>query len=219
LTLFAEGTRYTAEKYKASVEFAKKTGITPLKHLLLPRTKGFILAVQQMRNKVPAVYSCTMTFNTKEGSPSFKSLLFGRPATSEVFIERIPIEDVPEDPVQAADWLHESYRQRDQLIDIYKKEGKFPDTWPASRYLRGPIQAHYRPRRLYLLLIALGSSMLTLPPIGRAIYSLLCSGLLNLSLAIILLGLVYVALVKMMELSSASKGSTYGSDSLRSKST
>ena len=50
--------------------------------------------------------------SSKEGSPSFKSLLFGRPATSEVFIERIPIEDVPEDPVQAADWLHESYRQR-----------------------------------------------------------------------------------------------------------
>lgn len=34
----------------ASVEFAKKSGLQPLQHLLLPRTKGFLLTVKKNRN-------------------------------------------------------------------------------------------------------------------------------------------------------------------------
>lgn len=41
LLIFAEGTRFSQEKYRASLEFAKQKGNLPiLKHHLVPRTKG-----------------------------------------------------------------------------------------------------------------------------------------------------------------------------------
>lgn len=63
LVLFAEGTRFTPAKHAASVEFATKAGIAPLKHLLIPRTKGFLAAVEKLRGKF-ALYCITMAFNT-----------------------------------------------------------------------------------------------------------------------------------------------------------
>ena len=41
LLLYPEGTRYTLDKHKASVEFAREKQIEPMKHHLIPRAKGF----------------------------------------------------------------------------------------------------------------------------------------------------------------------------------
>ena len=101
---------------------------------------------------------------------------------------------------------------QDKLIDIYLKEGKFPATW-SSPYVRGPIRSHYRPRRLHLLLVTLVSGYFTLPLVARGIYSLLTSGVFSITLVAIIVALVYFALQKMLELSTVSKGSSYGSDS------
>ena len=49
LLLLCEGTRFTEEKHKTSVEFAKKKGLPILKHHLLPRSKGFLLSVQGLK--------------------------------------------------------------------------------------------------------------------------------------------------------------------------
>jgi hypothetical protein len=64
LVLFAEGTRFTPAKHAASIAFAEKSGLPPLKNLLLPRTKGFLATLQQIRGKFPAIYCATLAFNT-----------------------------------------------------------------------------------------------------------------------------------------------------------
>jgi len=51
LLLFCEGTRFTESKHAASVEIAKKKGLPPLKHHLLPRTKGFVHSVHGLKGK------------------------------------------------------------------------------------------------------------------------------------------------------------------------
>lgn len=51
LLLFAEGTRFTEAKHKASMEVARKKGIPELKHHLLPRTKGFVLTMTGVKGK------------------------------------------------------------------------------------------------------------------------------------------------------------------------
>lgn len=56
LTLFAEGTRFTEEKYLASVKVAKEKGLQPLLHHLLPRTRGFVASVPHLKGKVAAIY-------------------------------------------------------------------------------------------------------------------------------------------------------------------
>lgn len=49
--IFCEGTRFTKEKHKASMEYAKLKGYKELKHHLLPRTKGFHLLMQLAKSK------------------------------------------------------------------------------------------------------------------------------------------------------------------------
>jgi lysophosphatidic acid acyltransferase/lysophosphatidylinositol acyltransferase len=41
ILLFPEGTRFSAEKHAASLEFAASRDLPLLQHHLLPRTKGF----------------------------------------------------------------------------------------------------------------------------------------------------------------------------------
>jgi lysophosphatidic acid acyltransferase/lysophosphatidylinositol acyltransferase len=49
LCLFAEGSRFTEEKHKKSIEFAKARGLPVLKHHLFPRTKGFSLLAKNLK--------------------------------------------------------------------------------------------------------------------------------------------------------------------------
>ena len=48
--MYAEGTRYTEAKHKASIEYAKSKNLPIYKHHLLPRIKGFNLLMQSGRN-------------------------------------------------------------------------------------------------------------------------------------------------------------------------
>ena len=77
---------------------------------------------------------------------------------------------------------------QDKMIDMFKTEGKFPSSIPGHNF-EGPIRSHYRPRRLWTMLVILISSFLTLPPVFHAFYSLFCSGILNVVFGVILLGL------------------------------
>lgn len=76
--MFPEGTRFTQEKYEASMEVAREKGLPLLKHHLLPRTKGFVVgyirictfqikpssmgivfiqaSIPYLKGKVPAIY-------------------------------------------------------------------------------------------------------------------------------------------------------------------
>ena len=45
-------------------------------------------------------------------APVFKSLVLGRPIAAEVLIERIPLDDIPEDSDKAANWLHQNYHHK-----------------------------------------------------------------------------------------------------------
>merc|ERR1712071_362713 len=120
LHLFAEGTRYTAAKHAASVEFAKKSGRPALKHLLVPRTKGFLMAVEKLRGKFPAIYCATMVFRLKDGAvPTLKSMMQRKPVVGEVLLERIPMEDIPIGAEEATNWVHERYIHKDEMIETY----------------------------------------------------------------------------------------------------
>jgi len=149
--------------------------------------------------------------NSKEAAaPVFKSLVLGRSIAAEVLIERIPLDDIPEDSDKAANWLHQNYHHKvliinhsfilklfyvyfvsllkDKIIDMFKTEGKFPSSLPGHHF-NGPIRSHYRPRRLWTLLTIFLTSCLTLPPVLNAFYSLFCSGFVSIIIGVVLLGL------------------------------
>lgn len=49
LLLFPEGTRFTKEKHRKSMEVARAKGMPELKHLLFPRTKGFVSTMMALK--------------------------------------------------------------------------------------------------------------------------------------------------------------------------
>ena len=51
ILLFSEGTRFTKEKYEASLKFAEQRGLPLLKHHLLPRSRGFVFCIQHLKDK------------------------------------------------------------------------------------------------------------------------------------------------------------------------
>lgn len=63
LLLFAEGTRFSDDKHKASLNFAKEKGLPLLQHHLTPRTKGFTASLPHLRGRVPAIYNIQLCFD------------------------------------------------------------------------------------------------------------------------------------------------------------
>lgn len=49
VAIYCEGTRFTKEKHAKGVEYAKKHDLPPLKHHITPRTKGFALLAEHLR--------------------------------------------------------------------------------------------------------------------------------------------------------------------------
>ncbi len=120
------------------------------------------------------------------------------------------------------------------MLDIYQREGMFPTSLPnGGHFFNGPIRSHYRPRRLWSLLILMLTTYITLPPVFFALYALFCSGLVNvlIAFALILSGIIFFsflffglmlqlyflscsivafALYKLVGLTRVSKGSAYG---------
>lgn len=108
--MFPEGTRFTADKHKASEEFAREKNLSELKYHLQPRTRGFIASLPSMKGKVPAVYDIFLAFPENEkNSPTITSLLYGKSVTAHMYMKRIPMEDVPSSPVEQEKFLRDMF--------------------------------------------------------------------------------------------------------------
>ena len=66
LLIFPEGTNLSINTKNISNKYGEKTGIAPLKHMILPRSTGLLFCLQQLRGTVDYVYDCTVGY---EGPP------------------------------------------------------------------------------------------------------------------------------------------------------
>lgn len=97
LLLFPEGTRFTPAKHKISEDFAREKKLKELKYHLQPRTKGFIASLPSMKGKVPALYNIQVAFKEDDPiKPTMTNLLFGKPVTCHMYMQRIPLDEIPE---------------------------------------------------------------------------------------------------------------------------
>uniref|UniRef100_A0A8C7J8N2 1-acyl-sn-glycerol-3-phosphate acyltransferase delta n=1 Tax=Oncorhynchus kisutch TaxID=8019 RepID=A0A8C7J8N2_ONCKI len=161
--LHCEGTRFTEEKHQISMEVAEKKGLPKLKHHLLPRTKGFWVAVQNLRGTVAAVYCCTLNFRNNE-TPTLLGVINGKKYHPDLYIRRIPLESVPEDEAECSSWLHKLYQEKDQFQEDYSHTGYFPG--PIVTPLRGP----------WALINWIGWTCLLLYPLYLLLVQLVLSG-------------------------------------------
>lgn len=164
LALFVEGTRFTEDKLQAAQEFAASAGLPIPRNVLIPRTKGFVSAVANLRAFVPAVYDMTVAIPKGAPSPTMLRLLSGKPSVVHVHIRRYTMSDLPETEEGVAQWCKNTFNSKDDLLERHKMDNSFGEE------LYRPIVRPIKP-----LLVVLGWSVLLLYVAGRLLRPLLLS--------------------------------------------
>lgn len=146
LWIFPEGTRRTPAKLKSSQEYAASKGYPVWKHVMLPRHRGFITAVNSLKGVVSVLYETTLQY---EGwgaeAPSFWGIVTtspNKPHIMHVHIKRIPISEVPADDEGKQKWLMDSFARREALIEGFQRTKSFPGRNLAKKYKFSKILPH-----------------------------------------------------------------------------
>ncbi|KAM6462845.1 1-acyl-sn-glycerol-3-phosphate acyltransferase delta isoform 1-T2 [Liasis olivaceus] len=164
--IYCEGTRFTDQKHEISMQVAKAKGLPKLKYHLLPRTKGFAVTVQCLRNVVSAVYDSTLNFRNNE-NPTVLGVLNGKKYHADLYVRRIPLEEVPEDEQECSNWLYKLYQEKDAYQEEYYRTGTYPGTpivpsrrpWPLLNWLFWALLLLYPLFKLLINMISSGSSL------------------------------------------------------------
>ncbi|XP_020205465.1 1-acyl-sn-glycerol-3-phosphate acyltransferase 2 [Cajanus cajan] len=127
LALFVEGTRFTQAKLLAAQEYAASAGLPIPRNVLIPRTKGFVSAVNHMRSFVPAIYDVTVAIPKTSPAPTMLRLFRGKSSVVHVHIKRHLMKDLPEEDDAVAQWCRDIFMAKDALIDKHIAEDTFSD--------------------------------------------------------------------------------------------
>ncbi|OXB60218.1 hypothetical protein ASZ78_002363 [Callipepla squamata] len=200
-----QGTRFTETKHRISMEVAESKGLPKLKYHLLPRTKGFTTAVQCLRGTVSAVYDVTLNFRGNK-NPSLLGILYGKKYEADMCVRRFPLEDIPQDEKEAANWLHKLYQEKDALQEMYNQEGTFPG------------QQFKPPRRPWTLLNFLFWATILLSPLFTFGFGVFASGSPLLILAFLgFVGAASFGVRRLIGVTEIEKGSSYGNQEFKKK--
>ncbi|PIK54697.1 putative 1-acyl-sn-glycerol-3-phosphate acyltransferase delta [Apostichopus japonicus] len=148
MLMFCEGTRFTPEKYEKSKAFAEKKGLPILKHHLTPRTKGFCMAVEGLKGRVPVIMDATVACQ-KNDSATVYDLLLGKRVTYHAFVKIRSMDEVPTDSEEeTSNYCHQLYQEKDNAMDYFMKNDTFhgyDDT----------MKQHFIPPRIQPTLVAM----------------------------------------------------------------
>ncbi|GER52494.1 1-acylglycerol-3-phosphate acyltransferase [Striga asiatica] len=125
LALFVEGTRFTQAKLLAAQEYASSTGLPVPRNVLIPRTKGFVTAVSQMRPFVPAVYDFTIAIPKTSPAPTILRIFNGQSSVVHIHLKRHLMKDLPESDDAVAKWCKDAFVAKDKLLDKHNAENSF----------------------------------------------------------------------------------------------
>ncbi|KAL6987101.1 1-acyl-sn-glycerol-3-phosphate acyltransferase 2 [Sarracenia purpurea var. burkii] len=127
LALFVEGTRFTKAKLLAAQEYASSAGLPVPRNVLIPRTKGFVSAVSQMRSFVPAIYDVTVAIPKSSPPPTMLRLFKGQPSVVHVHLKRHLMKELPETEDAIAQWCRDIFVAKDKLLDKHNVKDTFSD--------------------------------------------------------------------------------------------
>lgn len=124
LVSFVEGTRATEAKIRSSAEWAVERGMEATRHVLIPRTKGFVASVEGLGDHLHAVYDVTIGY--VDGVPTLWQYITGRVKEVHLHVRRFPAEELPKLEAELKQWLLDRFYEKDALLDEYYRTGSFP---------------------------------------------------------------------------------------------
>ncbi|KAI5673583.1 hypothetical protein M9H77_13947 [Catharanthus roseus] len=125
LALFVEGTRFTQAKLLAAQEYAASTGLPVPRNVLIPRTKGFVTAVTELRSFVPAIYNITVAIPKTEPRPTMLRMFRGRSSVVHLHIERHLMAGLPVTSSGIAQWCKDIFVAKDALLERHLAKDTF----------------------------------------------------------------------------------------------
>ena len=153
LIIFPEGTNLSANTRAQSARFSAKSGIPDLKHQILPRSTGLQFCLNELGDTVEYLYDCTIGY---EGIPpggygqdifTLRSVMIqGRvPKSVNMHWRRFPIHTLPlQDHDAMYAWLQQRWREKDDLLEAFQREGKFPADVEAVHIEGGPQEKEWK---------------------------------------------------------------------------
>lgn len=204
ILLFPEGTRFSKEKYAASLEFSTSRGLPPLKHHLVPRTKGFSFTVSRLDpSRISALYDVTLVAGMDDSAPpTLTSVLYGKVTKASMYIRKFPLKDIPKDEAGSAAWLMNLFQEKDQLKESFLQTGCFSELSGFPKY-----QPIVKKSRVYSLIITI---IMNICVIGPLLYFIISGGLYTRLIVVVLLLLAWLAMHRLVNMTKISKSSEYG---------
>lgn len=133
LSIFVEGMEFSRKTLAAAQKFSISSGLPPPRNVLVPRTKGFVAAVNDIRKFVPAIYDLTIAVSKGDAHPSM-SRSSGKPSVVKVHLKRHSMGDLPESEEGIAKWCTDAFVAKDALLDKFIAEGTYGDQiYPSIR--------------------------------------------------------------------------------------
>ncbi|RLM99066.1 1-acyl-sn-glycerol-3-phosphate acyltransferase PLS1 [Panicum miliaceum] len=133
LALFVEGTRITPAKLLAAQEYATSKGLPYPTNLLIPRTKGFVLAVNVMRDFVPAIYDMTVITPKDAPAPTLLRRDNHQYYGCTIFVvgscprKTSSMGSMPKSDEDVSKWCKDIFVAKDALLDKHIATGTFGD--------------------------------------------------------------------------------------------
>ncbi|KAF9364931.1 hypothetical protein BGX34_012038 [Mortierella sp. NVP85] len=184
LVVFPEGTVVSRSTRKRSMAFAEKTGLTDHRHLLLPRTSGMFVCVNQLRGSVEYIYDFTVGYSGIHYGEIPQELyplpgLYvnkAQPKDINMHLRRFAIKDIPESEPEFVEWVRARWREKDDLMEEFYTTGKFPsqltseDIGDSGDKKEGvSIRIPLKLRSVFDYVSYSGISLLALPVVAMAI--------------------------------------------------
>ncbi|CAG8440339.1 2080_t:CDS:2 [Acaulospora morrowiae] len=126
---FVEGTRLNPRKLRDGQRFSRDKGLPVLQNLLVPRTKGFVACVRQLRDThVQYIYDFTIAYRHISRGFQFPPNLLQVHACSpltpswafHVHVKRYAIKDLPRDDEELGEWVRQIFVEKDLLLEDMK---------------------------------------------------------------------------------------------------
>jgi 1-acyl-sn-glycerol-3-phosphate acyltransferase len=121
LAMFPEGTRFTQAKLEKNNEYAKEQGLEPTRHVLFPRTKGFVASMAGLETHVPAVYSLTIAYEGRV--PTLVEAIRGDIKRAHVHVRRFTVDSLPTSDKERSQWLKDEFYFKDRLLAGFHTRG------------------------------------------------------------------------------------------------
>lgn len=146
LVIFPEGTRYSVENKKViedSQNYAAEQGLPVLSQVLTPRTKATEASFEVLcPDYLDAVYDLTIAYSNdykstvpRRQAPNMTDFLIKRGHKVHVYCRRHAAQDLPCGNEETKQWIHQSFVEKDRILNRFYKEGGQMPGVPRRRRL------------------------------------------------------------------------------------